>query len=322
MRAVRLDRHEETAHLEAVIAVVEGRRAAPGGGPRPSRRIMPTHRQRRIVLHRPAQYVETEHGRICHVDSGGAGPAVLFLHGNSSGKEIFARQLASEALCTRHRLLAFDLPGHGGSQDAPAPERSYSIHGFADAAIAFLGALGIERAVLVGWSLGGHIALELMARWPGTIAAWIVGTPPAGRADIGAAFRPSPHMALTFQESFTDDEARCYAQEAIGAGVPLEPWMLAAARRADGRFRRWMAESALAGRDLDGREIAETSPLPLAVVCGGDDPFVDTGYLAAVRYRNLWDGKVHIFEGLGHAPFWEAPERVDPLFARFLADVA
>jgi pimeloyl-ACP methyl ester carboxylesterase len=283
---------------------------------------MTTHRHRRIVLNRPAHSIETEHGRICHVDHGGAGPAVLFLHGNSSAKEIFARQFASEALSARHRLLAFDLPGHGGSQDAPAPERSYSIHGFADAAIAYLGALGIERAVLVGWSLGGHIALELMARWPGTIAAWIVGTPPAGRADMGAAFRPSPHMALTFQDSFTDDEARCYAQEAIGAGVPLEPWMLAAARRADGRFRRWMAESALAGRDLDGREIAETSPLPLAVVCGGDDPFVDTGYLASVRYRNLWDGQVHLFEGLGHAPFWEAPERVDPLFARFLADVA
>jgi pimeloyl-ACP methyl ester carboxylesterase len=31
---------------------------------------------------------------------------------------------------------------------------------------------------------------------------------------------------------------------------------------------------------------------------------------------------VHILEGLGHAPFWEAPDRFDPIFARFLAEVA
>ncbi|MBX3496290.1 MAG: alpha/beta hydrolase [Parvibaculum sp.] len=264
--------------------------------------------------------VETAHGRLSYLDSGGAGPAVLFIHGNSSCKEIFGRQLES-GIGRDFRCIAFDLPGHGASSDAPEPEKTYSIHGFADASMALLDGLGIERATAIGWSLGGHAALEMMGRWPGTVAAWITGTPPAGGADMGEAFLPSEHMALTFAESFTAEQAAIYAQETIGAGVALEPWMVAGCARADGRFRPLMLQSVAAGLDMDGREIAATSPLPLAVVSGALEPFVNNAFLTSISYRNLWDGKVHILEGLAHMPFWQAPDVVNPLLARFLAEV-
>ena len=45
-------------------------------------------------------------------------------------------------------------------------------------------------------------------------------------------------------------------------------------------------------------------------------------FLEKVTYRNLWDGKVHVLEGLGHAPFWQAPEVFNPLFERFLGEVS
>lgn len=265
-------------------------------------------------------WIDTAHGRLCYADSGGSGPVVLFLHGNSSSKEIFARQFESE-IGSRYRCIGFDLPGHGQSSNAPEPEQTYSIHGFADAAMAMLSALGIDQAVLVGWSLGGHVALEMMGRWPGTRAAWLTGTPPAGAADLATAFLPSEHMALTFKEEFTEQEAASYVQQAIGKGVELLPWMVADCRRADGRFRPLLLQSAVAGLDLDEREIAETSPLPLAVVSGGQEPFVDNAFLTSLHYRNLWDGHVHLLEGLGHMPFWEAPDRVNPLLSRFLDEV-
>ena len=263
--------------------------------------------------------VETAHGELSYVDDGGPGPAVLFVHGNSSCKEIFGKQLASPRFAG-HRRIAFDLPGHGESSNAPEPERTYSIHGFTDAAIALLSALRVERAIVVGWSLGGHIALELMARWPGCRAAWITGTPPAGASDLADAFIQSDHMNLTFKARFDDAEARIFAQDAVGSRVPLEPWMFEACKRADGRFRPLMLQSAVEGRDLDGREIAATSPLLLAVVSGEQEPFVNNAFLTSLIYRNLWDGKVHILAGLEHMPFWEAPERIDPLLARFLAE--
>lgn len=265
-------------------------------------------------------FTDTAHGRISWADTGSDGPAVLLIHGNSSCKEIFGRQLVSE-LGLGYRMIALDLPGHGQSSDAPDPARTYSIHGFADAAMALLDALGVERATVVGWSLGGHAALEMMERWPGTVAAWITGTPPAGGADMPNAFRPSDHMNLTFKEVFTDEEACIYAQETVGAGVKPLPWMIDACRRADGRFRPLMMQSVAAGLDLDGRRIAETAPQPLAVVSGSEEPFVDNAFLRTVAYNNLWDGKVHILDGLAHMPFWEAPTIVNPLLGRFLDDV-
>ena len=263
----------------------------------------------------------TSHGHIAYSDSGGTGPVVLFVHGNSSAKEIFKHQLNSPALA-RYRCIAIDLPGHGASDDAPDPQATYSIHGFADAVIALLDAIDVQRAVVVGWSLGGHIALELMARWPGTVAAWITGTPPAGANDLDKAFLPSEHMALTFKSSFTAEEAREYAQETVGADVQLEAWMLSAAQRADGRFRPLMLASVAAGQDLDGRAIAATSSLPLAVVSGADEPFVDNRFLQSLSYGALWDGKVHILAGQGHMPFWQSPDTANALLARFLAEVA
>ncbi len=96
-------------------------------------------------------FCETIHGRIAWADSGGEGPVVLFIHGNSSCKEMFGRQLVSE-LGLNYRMIAFDLPGHGASSNAPDPALTYSIHGFADAAIALLAELKIDKAVVVGWS--------------------------------------------------------------------------------------------------------------------------------------------------------------------------
>ena len=69
--------------------------------------------------------VDTSHGRLDCVETRGAGTTVLFIHGNSSCKEIFARQLGSE-LGSRYRMIAFDLPGlerlclgaNGGDVDA------------------------------------------------------------------------------------------------------------------------------------------------------------------------------------------------------------
>jgi pimeloyl-ACP methyl ester carboxylesterase len=262
-------------------------------------------------------------GRIAVWDTEAEGLAVLLIHGNSACKEIFRHQFESE-LARRLRLIAFDLPGHGDSDDADDAEeaaRMYTIGGYARAARHVLTALGVRRAVVFGWSLGGHVALEMMPRSRTLAGVMICGTPPvpASPEGLGQGFAPTPLMALTGARHWSADEAETFARAACGAA--FEPFMLDAARRTDGRARECFLADAMAGAPADERRIVESSALPLAIVNGAEDPFLNHAYFEEPRYANLWQGRVHRLEGVGHAPFWDDPAGFNRLLARFVADV-
>lgn len=253
-------------------------------------------------------------------DSASAGSAVLMIHGNSSSKAIFRRQFESP-LAERLRLIAVDLPGHGASGDALEPARAYTLNGYADAAVEVLERLGVTRAAVLGWSLGGHVALNMISRFGGITGVMISGAPPipAGLEGFGLGFKPTELMGLTGARDWSDADAEAFAR---AAARPFEAFMLEAAKRADGAAREAMVTDALAGGAEDQRRIAETASTPLAIVNGADDAFINRDYFATVAYANLWDGRVFSLAGVGHAPFWEAPDRFNPLLGRFVAETA
>ncbi len=261
-------------------------------------------------------------GEIAVAESSGRGPVVLMIHGNSACKECFSPQMLSE-LGERYRMIAIDLPGHGGSDDARHPARDYTMPGYAELALELLEARGVDRAAIVGWSLGGHIGLEMMPRFAGLEGLMIIGAPPVGRGldAVSEGFLPGPEIDCAGRASFTAEEAALYAGHLYGQRARLTPELIAAVRRTDGRAREIMVEAFLAGRCADQRAIAETDPRPLAVVSGAAEPFVDNAYLKRLSYRNLWSRQVQIFDGLGHAPFYEDPERFNPILTRFLRNV-
>lgn len=94
--------------------------------------------------------------RILAADPPDASPLV-FLHGVSGHLEAFAHNLP--AFAERYRVIAYDYPGHGYS-DCPR-ERSYEIAGYVDHLTALLDAYDIERATLIGLSLGGWISARM-----------------------------------------------------------------------------------------------------------------------------------------------------------------
>jgi pimeloyl-ACP methyl ester carboxylesterase len=260
----------------------------------------------------------TSHGSLAVEESGQSGLPVLLIHGNSSCRGVFRHQLHGR-LAEKHRLIAFDLPGHGQSSDAPDPLRSYTRPGFADVAIEVLGKLGVTEAVVFGWSLGGHIGIEMIPRFPGMRGLLITGTPPVGRNNMAQGFVASPHSGVAGRQDLSEADIDAFVQAIFGG--PVDPSLRDAVTRADGRFRKRLFEASRAGEGVDQRLIVETSSIPLAVVNGGADRLVNLDYIDTVAYANLWEGHCHRLAGLGHASFWEAPDVFDPVLERFLRDV-
>jgi pimeloyl-ACP methyl ester carboxylesterase len=93
-------------------------------------------------------------------------------------------------------------------------------------------------------------------------------------------------------------------------------------RRADGRLRKVMFSSMMHGACADERRLVETSPVPLAVVVGDQDPFFRMGYLEGIDYRALWEGKCQVIPYHGHDVFRAAPELFNPLLMRFATSAA
>jgi pimeloyl-ACP methyl ester carboxylesterase len=269
----------------------------------------------------PIKYrvVDTSHGAIAVEEAGSGDRAVLFIHGNSSSREVFRHQLDSD-LGRNHRLIALDLPGHGQSANAMNPERTYTRPGFADVTRELLTRLGISQAALVGWSLGGHIALEAAARFPGIVGMMIVGTPPVAANRMADGFIPAPHFKLGSQEHL--DAAAIDEFGSAIFGTSFTPELREAMARTDGLARKTMFKAAQAGAGTDQRKTVEHIPVSLAVVNGANDPFVNLDYLDTLSYANLWDGRCHRLPGLGHAPFREGPEAFNGLLERFLADLS
>ena len=189
------------------------------------------------------QKIDTPNGAIAVHESAGQGPPVVFIHGNSSSSRAFSRQLEGP-LGRRLRLVAVDLPGHGKSADAK-DRGAYSLPGHARAVRAVVEALGIDEAHFVGWSLGGHIALEMAPDLRKPRGFVIFGTPPltSGEA-MSEAFLPNPAMKFPFQESIDDVEASAYVAAFFKPGfADIPTFFLDDVLRTDGRAQQSRGQS-------------------------------------------------------------------------------
>jgi len=267
------------------------------------------------------QAVSIDGQRIAFLQSEGGGRAVVFVHGNSSSARTWRPVLAGP-FGHRYRCLAIDLPGHGRSDQA-ADQSAYSLPGYAGVLARFAEATRAADAVIVGWSLGGHIALEAAPAMPDAAGFVIFGTPPvASAAQMAEAFLPNPVMNVGFTADVSAEQAHAYAESftAPGSDLPLDD-VIADILRTDGTARAGLFASVGEGRFADELAIAADLGRPLAILHGEGEQLVNLGYLERLHIPTLWRGGVQLIPGVGHAAHLEATGAFTGLLDQFLSDL-
>ncbi|MEZ4563386.1 MAG: alpha/beta hydrolase [Thermomicrobiales bacterium] len=145
----------------------------------------------------------------------GEGSPLVMLHGGVNPSDMFGAPLA--AMAQAHQVIAVHLRGHGFSTDADVP---WSCELMADDVAALLGALGIAQADVMGWSLGGGVALQTAIRHPDLVGKLVVASI-SMRADgnfpeVRAQFAAMPEQAA--------DIAPHVAQSPLGTLYPDVDW--------------------------------------------------------------------------------------------------
>jgi len=244
---------------------------------------------------------------------GGHGPAILFLHGFTGSGAEWGPFLA--ALAPAHTTVTVDLLGHGATSRPTDPARYALVHQSADLA-QILGRLDIGSAIVVGYSYGARIALQLAVDHPARIAGLILESPSAGIAD------PDERAARR-----AADEAFAGDLERDGIEAFADRWeampMFAGERRLPdpvrgelARRRRANDPLALAAA-LRGAGQGAMTPLhdrlaaisvPTGILAGSTDA---VGLARAQVVATAIPGAtMEVLDGVGHAPHREAPDRL------------
>jgi pimeloyl-ACP methyl ester carboxylesterase len=244
-------------------------------------------------------FINTSHGTLAVEEHGHGDTPVVLIHGNSSCRVVFRHQLEAP-FAQRYRMIAFDLPGHGQSGNASHPHKAYTLPGLAEAILELLDALNVSEPIVFGWSLGGHIAIELLARYPRMRALLLSGAPPVGRSNgannIAQGFNISPRGNIAGKEIWSVQDAQSFIHGIFGASD--ESFLVEPAKRADSRFRKRLFESSREGIGIDQRQTIESAWLPIAVMNGAEDFLIKLDYFDTVNFKNLWNGKAYRLPGL------------------------
>lgn len=119
-----------------------------------------------------AASVDIDGRKINYLQMGQEGPAVVFIHG--FGGDLNNWMFNQPNLAEKHRTYALDLPGHGASGKAVG-DGSFGM--LSDTVVKFLDAVDIDKAHLVGHSLGGAIAIAVAKAAPGRVASLTLVSP-------------------------------------------------------------------------------------------------------------------------------------------------
>lgn len=258
----------------------------------------------------------TVDGVELHYELAGAGPTIAMTHGIGGSGEDFAPILPG--LTTHYRVLTWDVRGFGQSD---RPKSGYSVARFAADLAGLLDHVGVEKAVVMGTSMGGTITQRFLLDFPDKVSAAVIMSTSSEvnerardgwfrQADAIEAEGMAAWVRRNRPATHTDD----YLAE--------HPEVLEAEER---RIRNnpdasVYAQVARAVADYNYTAELETVRVPTLVLVGSEDKQTPPGGSVIIS-RRIPDAELQIIPGYGHSLPREAPDEVVRLVTAFLQRV-
>ncbi len=268
----------------------------------------------------PSSFVVAEGVRVHARDTGKRdGPAIIMLHG--FGASLHTWEAWAQALSGEFRVIRFDLPGFGLTGADPTGD--YSDTRAVQVLAALMDRLRVQRAILVGNSLGGRIAWSFAARHPARVTRLVLISPD-GFAGPGMAYGQAAEVPMAAgMLPYMLPMPLLRMNLALAYGDPQRLTDEVVARYRDMILAPGVREAALVRMahmvPEDPAPVLRTLHLPVLLVWGEKDGIIPISnaadYLAA-----LPDARLVALPGLGHVPQEESPaealDQVKPFLAR------
>ncbi|MEE6176306.1 alpha/beta fold hydrolase [Mycobacterium sp. 050134] len=277
----------------------------------------------------PSLEFRTIHGYKRAYRIAGSGPAILMIHGIGDNSTTWNAVQAK--LAQRFTVIAPDLLGHGRSDK---PRADYSIAAYANGMRDLLSVLDIERATIIGHSLGGGVAMQFAYQFPHLVERLILVGAGGVTKDVNFVLRcaslPMGSEALALLrlplvlpavQAFGRVLGTMLGSSGLGRDLPNmlrilddlpEPTASAAFSRTLRAVVDWRGQIVTM---LDRCYLTEA--IPVQIVWGAKDSVVPVQH-AWMAHAAMPGSRLEIFEGSGHFPFHDDPARFIDVVQRFI----
>ncbi|WP_436935812.1 alpha/beta fold hydrolase [Halovenus marina] len=257
-------------------------------------------------------------GADLYYEDHGDGQPIVFLHGATAGLRYFEPQLT--AMSDEYRTVGVDFRGHGRSEKT---ELGHTVQHYADDIRSFLEQLDLDDVILVGWSMGAVVSWEHIHQF---------GTEQI-RALVDIDMEPSPvkRDGYDYGSYAIDDLEEAIRQIQTAPIELLEQQAKAMLNKPPSRElrNRILDEGSRTPASIQGallfgllylrdyREVLAEIDVPTLVCAGADEKWRS---VASVRYvaEIVSHAQFELFEGSGHCPTIEEPERFNRVLGNFI----
>ncbi|OBK74214.1 alpha/beta fold hydrolase [Mycobacterium sp. 1274761.0] len=278
----------------------------------------------------PTLHYRTIHGYRRAYRIAGSGPAILLIHGIGDNSTTWSS--VQSTLAQRFTVIAPDLLGHGKSDK---PRADYSVAAYANGMRDLLSVLDIERVTVVGHSLGGGVAMQFAYQFPQLVDRLVLVGAGGVTKDVNFALRIAsmpmgtealavlrlPMVLPAVQAAGRVAGLAIGKNTALGRDLPEmlrilkdlpEPTASSAFARTLRAVVDWRGQVVTM---LDRCYLTESVPVQL--IWGSRDSVIPVSH-ARLAHAAMPGSQLEIFEGSGHFPFHDDPDRFVELVERFI----